>query len=119
MSDGLDAERLVPFRRDTQPMSLEEARAALAGLTGWSLELEAEGARLVRVYTFRNFRDALAWTNAVGALGESAGHHPALLTEWGAVTVTWWSAEIGGLQRNDFILAARTDQLDASSALSS
>ena len=67
--------------------------------------------RLERVFSFPNFVDALAFTNTVGELAESEGHHPALLTEWGRVTVTWWTHKIGGLHRNDFIMAARTDQL--------
>ena len=67
--------------------------------------------RLERVFSFPNFVDALAFTNKVGELAESEGHHPALLTEWGKVTVTWWTHKIGGLHRNDFIMAARTDQL--------
>ena len=52
-------------------------------------------------------------SNRVGALAEQEGHHPALLTEWGRVTVSWWTHAIGGLHRNDFILAARTDTLYA------
>ena len=66
---------------------------------------------LERVFTFPNFVEALAFTNRVGALAEEQGHHPALLTEWGKVTVAWWTHKIGGLHRNDFIMAARTDQL--------
>jgi hypothetical protein len=58
-------------------------------------------------------RDALAFTNRVGALAEEEGHHPALLTEWGRVTVTWWTHLIRGLHRNDFIMAAKTDALAA------
>ena len=69
--------------------------------------------RLERTFTFANFVDALNFTNKVGALAESEGHHPALLTEWGKVTVTWWTHKIGGLHRNDFIMAAKTDQLYA------
>ena len=67
--------------------------------------------RLERVFTFPNFVDALAFTNKVGELAESEGHHPAVLTEWGKVRVTWWTHKIRGLHRNDFIMAARTDQL--------
>ncbi len=69
--------------------------------------------RLERTFTFPNFVEALNFTNKVGALAESEGHHPALLTEWGKVTVTWWTHKIGGLHRNDFIMAAKTDQLYA------
>jgi len=65
--------------------------------------------RLERVFKFKNFVDALAFTNKVGALAEAAGHHPALLTEWGKTTVTWWTHKIRGLHRTDFIMAAITD----------
>jgi 4a-hydroxytetrahydrobiopterin dehydratase len=65
---------------------------------------------LERVYRFKNFEQALAFTNRVGALAEAANHHPAILTEWGRVTVTWWTHVIHNLHRNDFALAARCDQ---------
>ncbi len=68
--------------------------------------------RLERVFRFGNFAQALAFTNQAAALAEAEGHHPALLTEWGKVTVTWWTHKIKGLHRNDFIMAAKTDQLD-------
>ncbi|MDR7419875.1 MAG: 4a-hydroxytetrahydrobiopterin dehydratase [Armatimonadota bacterium] len=67
--------------------------------------------RLERVFKFPDFARALAFTNAVGAAAEEEGHHPALLTEWGRVTVTWWTHKIRGLHRNDFIMAAKTDRL--------
>src|SRR5262245_27425594 len=75
----------------------------------WEI-VEQEGEqRLERAFRFPDFAAALAFTNAVGALADEQGHHPALLTEWGKVTVTWWTHAIGGLHRNDFIMAARTD----------
>jgi 4a-hydroxytetrahydrobiopterin dehydratase len=78
----------------------------------WEL-LETDGVqRLQRVFRFESFAQALAFTNRVGELAEQEGHHPALLTEWGRTTVTWWTHKIGGLHRNDFIMAARTDALD-------
>lgn len=67
--------------------------------------------RLERVFKFENFAQALAFTNKVGELAESEGHHPALLTEWGKVTVQWWTHKIKGLHRNDFIMAAKTERL--------
>ncbi|HZY65814.1 MAG TPA: 4a-hydroxytetrahydrobiopterin dehydratase [Rubrobacteraceae bacterium] len=66
--------------------------------------------RLERTFRFDDFAGALAFTDRVGEQAEQAGHHPALLTEWGRVTVTWWTHKIGGLHRNDFIMAARTDE---------
>jgi len=53
----------------------------------------------------------MAFSNQVGDLAEAAGHHPAILTEWGKVTVTWWSHSIKGLHKNDLIMAARCDEL--------
>jgi len=80
----------------------------------WTL-VERDGIkRLERVFTFKNFVEALAFSNKVGELAEQEGHHPALLTEWGKVTVTWWTHAMKGLHKNDFVMAARTDQLYAS-----
>ena len=77
----------------------------------WSV-VEREGIeRLERVFKFRNFAEALAFTNKVGEIAEEEDHHPAILTEWGGVTVTWWTHKIKGLHRNDFIMAAKTDRL--------
>ena len=77
----------------------------------WEL-IELDGIkRLRRVFSADDFAQALAFTNAVGKLAEAEGHHPALLTEWGSTTVTWWTHKIRGLHRNDFIMAAKTDGL--------
>jgi 4a-hydroxytetrahydrobiopterin dehydratase len=77
----------------------------------WEI-LTAEGdERLSRTFKFRNFAEALVFTNQVGQLAEAEGHHPAILTEWGKVTVQWWTHKIKGLHRNDLIMAAKTDAL--------
>ena len=77
----------------------------------WEL-IEVDGIkRLRRVFSADDFAQALEFTNAVGELAEAEGHHPALLTEWGSTTVTWWTHKIRGLHRNDFIMAAKTDEL--------
>jgi len=67
--------------------------------------------RLQRVFKLKNFVAALEFTNRIGALAEEQGHHPLIVTEWGRVTVQWWTHKIGGLRRNDFIMAAKTDEL--------
>ena len=85
-------------------------------VSGWEV-VQREGIkRLERVFGFRNFAQALAFTDMVGEQAEEEGHHPALLTEWGKVTVTWWTHKIGGLHRNDFIMAAKTDEISEGSA---
>ncbi|HKZ86038.1 MAG TPA: 4a-hydroxytetrahydrobiopterin dehydratase [Anaerolineae bacterium] len=82
----------------------------------WQI-FEREGIKqLERVFKLPNFAEALAFTNRVGALAEEEGHHPALLTEWGRVRVTWWTHKIKGLHRNDFVMAAKTDRLHTASA---
>ena len=61
---------------------------------------------------FKNFEQALQFTNKLGTVAEQQNHHPAILTEWGKVTVSWWTHKIGGLHKNDFIMAARTDAIN-------
>ena len=77
----------------------------------WEILTAEGGERLSRTYKFRNFAEALAFSNRVGELAEAQGHHPAILTEWGKVTVQWWTHKIKGLHRNDLIMAAKTDAL--------
>jgi 4a-hydroxytetrahydrobiopterin dehydratase len=77
----------------------------------WEI-LELDGIRrLRRIFSFDDFAQALEFTNKVGVLAEEESHHPALLTEWGRTTVTWWTHKIKGLHRNDFVMAAKTDVL--------
>ncbi len=83
----------------------------LTQIPDWTI-VEANGMKqLQRVFTFNNFANALVFTNKVGALAESEGHHPALLTEWGRVTVTWWTHSVGGVSSKDYSMAAQTDKL--------
>jgi 4a-hydroxytetrahydrobiopterin dehydratase len=67
--------------------------------------------RLRRAFSFDDFAHALEFTNKVGELADEERHHPALMTEWGRTTVTWWTHKIRGLHRNDFVMAAKTDML--------
>jgi 4a-hydroxytetrahydrobiopterin dehydratase len=101
-------------RADAPKVSDEELAELIREIPDWNIEVRDSIMQLEKVFLFKNFRHALAFTNAVGEIAEAEGHHPALLTEWGKVTVTWWSHEAKGLHRNDFIMAARTDQVAAS-----
>lgn len=67
--------------------------------------------RLRRTFPFKDFAAALAFANRVGELAEAHNHHPAITVEWGKTTVQWWTHKIGGLHRNDAIMAAKTDAL--------
>ncbi|HKJ27308.1 MAG TPA: 4a-hydroxytetrahydrobiopterin dehydratase [Anaerolineales bacterium] len=102
--------KCVPCRGDVPPLTNDEIQAHLPEVPEWEV-IELKGIpRLDRQYKFKNFAQALAFTNAVGELAEEQDHHPAILTEWGKVTVTWWTHKIKGLHLNDFIMASRSDQ---------
>lgn len=98
-------------RADAPRVSDQELALLIREIPEWEIETRDGHLELKRAFLFDNFRHALAFTNAVGEIAEAQGHHPDLLTEWGKVTVTWWSHKIRGLHRNDFIMAARTDEL--------
>ena len=99
----------VPCRSAEAALSESESATYLPFVPDWQILTRNGVSRLERIFTFKNFAQALAFTNQVGALAEAANHHPALLTEWARVTVTWWTHKIGGWHRNDFIMAAQTD----------
>ena len=100
-------------RRGAPTVMAEEMETLRPQVPEWSV-VERDGVpRLERVFEFPDFAQALEFTNRVGAIAEEEGHHPALLTEWGRVTVGWWTHKIGGLHRNDFVMAARTDEVAA------
>ena len=106
----LQQARCVPCEGGVAPADDAEITGYLAQIQGWQV-VEVDGEkRLTKSFVFRNFVHALAFTNRVGELAEQEGHHPALLTEWGKVTATWWTHSIGGLHKNDFIMAAKTDE---------
>lgn len=96
-------------RADAPQVAEKELPALLREIPAWQV-IEQDGMKqLMRCYRFNNFVSALAFTQQIGELAEEVGHHPALLTEWGQVTVRWWTHKINGLHRNDFIMASRTD----------
>ena len=67
--------------------------------------------RLRQIFKFKNYTDALEFTNKVAAIAEEEDHHPQIVLEWGRVTVHWWTHVVKGLHKNDFIMAAKTDEL--------
>jgi 4a-hydroxytetrahydrobiopterin dehydratase len=98
-------------RRGSPAVSDHEIEELLPSVPDWNI-VERDGIKqLERLFKFRDFVRALEFTNQVGKIAEEEGHHPAILTEWGKVTVTWWTHAIKNLHLNDFIMAAKTDQL--------
>ncbi len=108
---GLSEQQCEACRADAPRVEEAELRQLIGEIPDWNVEVRDGIMQLERTFKFKNFRAALGFTNQVGELAEAHGHHPAILTEWGKVTVTWWTHKIKGLHRNDFIMAARTDLL--------
>jgi 4a-hydroxytetrahydrobiopterin dehydratase len=103
--------RCVRPQRGEPPLGDQEIGEWYREVPDWQI-VERDGvSQLERTFKFNNFVEALAFTNLVGELAEEQDHHPALLTAWGKVTVTWWTHAVQGLHRNDFVMAAKTDQL--------
>lgn len=108
----LSEESCEACRADAPRVSSEEVGTLMAEIPEWELVTIDSVDRLVREFKFPNFIAAIEFANQVGDLAESVSHHPRLVVEWGRVEVSWWTHKIRGLHRNDFILAARTDQLN-------
>ena len=83
----------------------------LPQVPGWSVITEDGMSRLNREFSFDDFAEALSFTNRIGQLAEEADHHPRLVTEWGRVTVTWWSHSEGGMVAADIEMAKKVDAL--------
>lgn len=102
-------QKCVPCSGGLPTATAEEINTYKTQIPDWDIITENSELRLQRIYQFSDFQSALDFTNLVGDIAEAEGHHPALLTEWGKVTVTWWTHAIKGLHHNDFIMAAKTD----------
>lgn len=109
--NDLASDSIVMHARDAMPLTTTEQVPLLQLVPMWIVNDESGIAQLQRIFSFRNFVEALQFANAVGAKAEEANHHPALTIEWGKVQVAWWTHTIKGLHRNDFIMAARCDAL--------
>ena len=95
----------------SQKLNDDEIGKYQAKLPDWEIYPKEGELRLEKVYKLKDFNQAMDFTNQVAKIANDEDHHPAILTEWGKVTVTWWTHKIRGLHLNDFIMAAKTDQL--------
>jgi 4a-hydroxytetrahydrobiopterin dehydratase len=104
---GLAGEKCVPCHGGVPALKGDELRSLQDALGGeWRVVDEHH---LEKEYAFPDFAQALAFTNAVGAIAEEAGHHPDIYLAWGKVRVTIWTHKVDGLTRSDFVMAAKID----------
>ncbi len=101
----------VPCRGGVPPLRGKDLADLLEKLGGgWRAPGEHH---LEKEYRFKDFRDALAFTNRVGELAEAQGHHPDIYLAWGKVRLTIWTHRIDGLTESDFVFAAKADTLQS------
>lgn len=99
----------IPCKGGTPPLKgaqLQKLQEQLGG--GWKVVQEHH---LEKEFAFKDFRDALAYTNRVGDLAEANNHHPDIYLSWGKVKTTLWTHKIDGLTESDFVMAAKIEQL--------
>ena len=97
-------------RIDAPKLSEAEINSLLPDLMGWTL-FHSPMYQLKKVFSFKDYQSAINFTNNLTKIADEEDHHPQIILEWGRVTVTWWSHKSEGLHHNDFICAAKTDQL--------
>lgn len=106
-SAALSQKHCVPCEGGTPPLTAAEIEPLLDQLHGWKIE----DGKLAKSYSFGNFVEAVDFVNAITPVAEAEGHHPDLYVRWGAVRVMLWTHAVNGLSENDFILAAKIDEL--------
>ena len=107
----LKNQKCVPCESDIPPLTADEIEEMLEDLPGWTM-VDVDGVpHLKRTFKFKNFEKALEFTNQVGAAAEDEGHHPVIELTWGRVIVEWWTHNIEGLHNNDFIMAAKSNDI--------
>lgn len=108
---ALKEQKCEACRVGAPQVSEEEIIRLKSQIPDWNVKQIDGVKKLQKTYTFKNYVEALQFTNEVGKIAEKENHHPSILTEWGKVTVTWWTHKINGLHINDFIMASKTDEL--------
>ena len=107
----LSKKKCVPCEGGVDPLNPDQAQELLKELSDeWMLIDQCR--MLARTFVFKDFKGALAFANKVGAIAEEEGHHPDMTIGWGNLGVELTTHAIGGLSMNDFIVAAKIDELE-------
>ena len=108
---ALEKDKCIPCHGGVTALTKDEIKSMAQEIPEWTIYDTDNIDMIERVFKFKNWKQAQAFAVKVGELAESEQHHPALLIEWGKVKVTWWTHAINGLHKNDFICAAKTDEI--------
>jgi 4a-hydroxytetrahydrobiopterin dehydratase len=110
MTTDLATKHCVPCERGTEPMSRAEAESLATQVPDWSL-VDGEALKLSRELKFKNFAQAMSFINSIAEVAEAEGHHPDMCVSWNRVKLDLLTHSIGGLSENDFIMAAKINEL--------
>jgi len=99
----------VPCQGGVPRLDLDTCRGLMDRFPDWTLNEDAT--RIERNFMFGNFADAQTFCTRVGDLAEREGHHPDIHLGWGYCTVTFQTHKIRGLHQNDFIMAAKVNEI--------
>lgn len=106
---ALTDQRCVPCEGGALPLTISEAQKLYEETPSWTLASDVK--KISKSFKFKDFAEALAFTNSVGAIAEGEGHHPDIALSWGKVEISLTTHAIAGLSVNDFILAAKIDKI--------
>lgn len=101
----------TPCEEGGTPMNQEQIAKYIGEVPTWKVVEEDYISKLVKEFSFENFVEAIKFADKVAELAEENGHHPKLIVEWGKVTVIWWTHAVKGLHHNDFVMAAKTEEI--------
>lgn len=107
----LSNQALITCDRTSVALTSASAKSYLGQLEGWTLDADTPVLKLGKHYAFSDFKSALHFASQVGELADRENHHPRVCIEWGQVQLNWWTHSLNGLFINDFIMAARCDEL--------
>ncbi len=110
MGIDLPTQHCVPCEGGTAPLSLDEAAGYMDAVRGWKL-VEGEPPKITRSLKFKDFAQALAFVNEIATIAEAERHHPDICISWNRVQLELVTHAIGGLSMNDFIMAAKINEL--------
>lgn len=103
--------KCVTPKKEDKPLNKQEIKELESQIPEWNV-IELEGInRLRKAFKFESYPQALDFSFRVGEMAEEQDHHPTIFTEWGKVTITWWTHFINGLHQNDLITAAKSDEI--------
>lgn len=108
---NLAAGKCIPCRGGEPALTEAEIADLMLHVPQWQTVAQDGILRLHRIFKFNNYAQSVEFTNKIAAIAEEEDHHPLIILEWGKVTVQWWTHVVKGLHKNDFIMAAKTDEI--------